>query len=219
MQITDAAPDIRVTELLCARLCHELVGPVGAVGNGLELLVEDPGDRQVVNMLVEAGAIAGRRLAFYRVAYGTAGGLPVSGRLDETRKLANGLITDGKVTADWSGSATVSDLDLGLAGVKLLLNVFVIALEALPRGGLIRVAMINSGGKLGIRLAASGPGARLFPEQESALGGNLDVEQLTPRNIHVHYTASHGATAGSAKLRLEKSADSIVLSTELPTGA
>src|SRR5690606_41497048 len=64
-----------VLELLCSRLCHDLVGPVGAVNNGLELVEEDPSSLDdIMPLLTSSARQAWKRLDFFRIAFGFGGG-------------------------------------------------------------------------------------------------------------------------------------------------
>ena len=92
--------DLRLAQLLCSRLCHDLAGPAGAIGNGLEMLMDDPGDAATRELLVESGGHLNRRLAFYRTAFGLRGGRPEMA-LDEARSLAGGYLAGGRTTLDW----------------------------------------------------------------------------------------------------------------------
>ena len=124
--------DLRLASLLCTRLCHDLVGPVGAVNNGLELLVEEmpKAPEDIVELLVESGNEASRRLQFFRAAYGATG----SGRpLDTARRVARALFTSGKVTLEWPGDIAP---DPALAEhpdfSRLVLSMVLCATEMLP---------------------------------------------------------------------------------------
>src|SRR6476620_5631585 len=97
--------DLRVLELLTARLVHELVSPIGAINNGVELLGEVDPDfvRDAVELIGQSGRRAGKRLQFYRFAYGTAPTANVSG--PEPGELVAGLLDGGKVACDWTAEA------------------------------------------------------------------------------------------------------------------
>jgi histidine phosphotransferase ChpT len=95
--------DLRLCELLAARICHDLVGPIGAVANGVELLGDDGSgaDAEVVGLIAGSAKVASRRLQAFRVAFGSANTLPSTGWGNAVRELASGLVEEGKATLDW----------------------------------------------------------------------------------------------------------------------
>ena len=124
--------DFRVLELLCGRLCHELISPVGAINNGVELLDEEDPEfvKEAMTLIGQSARKAGQRLQFYRFAYGTAGAAS-GGSSADGRDLSLGLLEGGKVRCEWSQEAR----GLALPWQRLGCNMLVLALEALPRGG------------------------------------------------------------------------------------
>jgi len=123
--------ELRVLELLCARFCHEMVSPVGAIGNGVELLDEDDPEfvRQAIELIGQSARTASRRLQFYRFAYGTA---PTASGVTP-RELLMGFLEGGKVAADWEPAVS----SLSMEWQRLACNLAVVAAETLPRGGRI----------------------------------------------------------------------------------
>ena len=70
-------PDLDFAALLCSRLCHDLVSPVGAINNGLEILEEekDASMREaVVDLITKSTQQTANKLQFFRLAFGAAGG-------------------------------------------------------------------------------------------------------------------------------------------------
>lgn len=177
--------DLRVAELLASRLCHDLVGPVGAVNNGLELLADEDvtGDAESVALVSRSARHAGNILQFYRLAYGLAG-QALNSDLSEPKRLTERFLGDGKVKLDWQAVSLPQDAPEGLP--KLLLNLIALAVEALPRGGTIVVA-VSSGWTL--EVTAVGEGAALRPETAAALVPDTSVENLTPRQVQGYFTA------------------------------
>jgi histidine phosphotransferase ChpT len=184
--------DIRILELLSARLCHELISPVGAINNGVELMGEDDPEfvRDAVALVGQSAKKAAQRLQFYRFAYGTLGG--GSAGLD-ARDLLVGLLDGGKVTAVWSAAA----LALSPEWKKLACNMAVLASEALPRGGEILVDASSSGRKLTV--TARGETLNVTAEAVAAIARTAPVEELTSRTVQGYFTA-HLASRLSAEL-------------------
>jgi histidine phosphotransferase ChpT len=183
--------EFRVLELLNARLCHELISPVGAINNGVELLDDDDPDfvRDAIQLIGQSARKAGQRLQFYRFAYGSsasAGG----------RELATALLEGGKVRCDWLPAAAA----LPVEWQRLACNLVVLAAEVLPRGGTVIVRPPGNGAT-GVEVVAEGESINVTPELRAALGPDTAVEQLSPRTIHGYFTSRLAGTMGAA-LRL-----------------
>ncbi len=177
--------EFRVLELLCARLCHELVSPVGAINNGLELLDEDDPDfvKEAVNLIGQSARKAGQRLQFYRFAYGSSGGA-ISGPAPNAGELAEGLLEGGKLRCEWAAEVRA----LSNEWQKLACNLLVLVAEALPRGGAVAVrgAPAAHGG---IEVTGEGEGAGLSAELRAALEAEVPVETLSSRTVQAYMTA------------------------------
>lgn len=179
--------DLRVTELLASRLCHDLVGPIGAVSNGLELMA-DESFGMADDALALASNSAGQAthlLQFYRLAYGMAGNRQGSD-LKPLRELAANFLAHSKGKLEWPADAMPSDLPDGCG--KLILNMIALALEALPRGGTIGVGAKSVSGGAEIEIKAVGADAGLRPESQAALSLQVPIDDLTPRNVHGYFT-------------------------------
>jgi histidine phosphotransferase ChpT len=189
--------EFRVLELINARLCHELVSPVGAINNGVELLDEEDPDfvRDAIQLIGQSARKAGQRLQFYRFAYGSSA---ASSGGANGRDLAQGLLEGGKVRCDWSAEATTLPLDWQ----RLACNMLVLAAETLPRGGTLQVRPLRAGAS-GIEVVAEGEAVNVGPELRSALDPNAAVDQLTSRTIHAYFTARLAQQLGAAVALVE----------------
>lgn len=159
--------DIRLSELLCARLCHDLASPMGAAAAGLELL-EDGGDAETTALVAAGMAAATARLKFLRAALGPAAeGAQSPEALAELADAYLGGAVQGGIALDWRCDR--SRLDGATA--RLLLNLVLIARDALPRGGRIavRVADVGAGGGPELAVEAEGQGAGPSPEAAPVL--------------------------------------------------
>lgn len=183
----DLMIDLRVAELLTSRLCHDLVGPVGAVNNGIELL-EDEGFGMADDALVLAANSAGQAsslLQFYRLAYGMAG-VSQGNDLGPIRKLAEGFLGHSKSQLDWPAGPAPDGLPEG-AG-KLLLNMIALASEALPRGGTVGVSLAQGARGTELEVKAVGADAGLRDDAKAGVMPDVTVAELTPRNVHGYFT-------------------------------
>src|SRR3954447_19833183 len=133
-----AMNDLDFAALLVSRVCHDLVSPVGAVVNGLEVLEDesDPAMRADALRLVAASAEqAAARLQFARIAFGAAGSAGAELDLTEVGRMVQGLLRGGKVEVDWAAAS----LNWPKDWAKLLMNATLLAADSLPRGGKVRV--------------------------------------------------------------------------------
>jgi len=192
--------DIKVVQLLSSRLCHDLIGPSGAIHNGMELYEEMGGDDggDALKMVAASVAQLSARLGFFRMAFGLGG---LSGRqsaISEARQLTAGFLEGGRIKLDWPPDGTAEP---SAAVIKMLLNVILVAIDTLPRGGTLRVSLADRGGAaMGLSVKAVGEGARLKEDLRQALfpvgaaGGEPD---LNAHNIHGFfcYQLIHGLAA------------------------
>ena len=188
--------DIRVMELLASKLCHDLVSPVSAINNGVEL-IEDIGGSvidEAMKLIGDSGITASRRLRLYRMAYGRAGSEESLGAKD-VRQVAEHYLTGGKMSLVWADSLDLSGFVETRGYFKTLLNLIVLAEESLAYGGVIT---LHSGeaGRRGCWLEIMGRNAHLSPAHQQALDGVSAIEDLTPRSIHAYVTGRFAAQFG-----------------------
>ena len=182
----DIQIDLRVAELLASRLCHDLVSPVGAVNNGLELMAEDLDPEMLQDALAladKSAKQASSTVQFFRLAYGQAGRQVDMGPA-ELKRLAEGYLTSQKAELAWDADALVLNGPEG--GGKLLLNLIALAVETLQRGGTIRVEAAGDGQS--VLVAGEGTNARLRDETRAAIANGVDVDQLSPRAVQGYFS-------------------------------
>jgi histidine phosphotransferase ChpT len=155
------APDaLELAALLCSRVCHDLISPVGAIVNGLEVLDDNPKpeDREfALDLIRKSAKTASARLQFCRLAFGAAGSSGAQIDLGDAQTMAKGHIEDGKVTLSWN----LPRLLLPKNRVKLLLNMLVIAQQTIPRGGTLKIDPIGEGETMSFRVTAAGFNSRV----------------------------------------------------------
>ncbi len=206
--------DMRVAELLASRLCHDLVGPIGAVNNGMELLEdEDLGmSEDAIRLSASSARQAANLLQFYRLAYGMAGAR-IGDDMDDMKGLAAGLLDSSKTALDWAVGRPAGETPDGLG--KLLLNLIALGEECLPRGGTLSVSLAEGAAGLEVAVTAKGTGARLREESQPALADDVIIEELTPRNVHGYFTRLLAQRMGSDLIVDSPGADSLRLSVTL----
>jgi histidine phosphotransferase ChpT len=176
--------DIRVVELLCSRLCHELVSPVGAINNGVELIEEMGAEMtdEAIGLIAHSADQASRRLRLLRLAYGAAG--DTSG-LKDVAQAAEAYFTGGKIKLDWQPGRLEQAAPPRQGTGKVLINLVILAEEALAHGGRVSVEPGPDGSP---RVVATGRNAGLRAETSQALSGAVDIESLSPRTVHAYVT-------------------------------
>jgi histidine phosphotransferase ChpT len=178
------APDIlELAALLCSRVCHDLISPVGAIVNGLEVLDDNPkpDDREfALDLIRKSAKTASARLQFCRLAFGAAGSAGAQIDLGDAENMARGHLEDNKTKITWNLPRAL----LPKNKVKLLLNMMIIAQQTIPRGGVLTVDPVGEGDAIGFRVAASGLNARL-PQNIAELlssghSGPVDAHAVQP---------------------------------------
>ena len=167
--------------LLCSRLCHDLLSPVGALNNGLELLADehDPEMRaRCLELLNESARTSANKLKFFRLAFGAAGGFGEEVDTREAKAALEGLFgSDGRIELGWM----VPDVSLSKTAIKVLLNLSLIAGDALVRGGRLDIGAERGENGTEIVVRAEGPRLVLDGELRKALLGDVADDALTPR--------------------------------------
>jgi histidine phosphotransferase ChpT len=211
--------DLELAELMAARLCHDLVGPIGAVSNGVELLGDGgPPDPEVNALIAQSARQASRRLQWFRIAFGSANALPGSGILAETRRLASGLFEEGRVTLDWPAPDEAVEALASRQASKMLLNLALLALEALPRGGAVQARITPNGKTLSRQLVAQGQGARIPDEIQAAMRPGVSLGELTPKSVPA-VLAVRVAEATGTRINTTSATDRVEFSVSLPAAA
>src|SRR3712207_1204518 len=167
--------------LLCSRLCHDLLSPVGALNNGIELLADehDPEMRaRCLDLLGESARTSANKLKFFRLAFGAAGGFADDVDTREARAAIEGLFgADGRIELGWM----VDEPTMSKAALKVLLNIVLIAGDSLVRGGRLDVGAEKHDHGLDLVVRAEGPRIVLDPELKKVLVGESSGEDVAPR--------------------------------------
>jgi len=182
-----SAPDaLELAALLCSRVCHDLISPVGAIVNGLEVLDDNPKpeDRDfALDLIRKSARTASARLQFCRLAFGAAGSSGAQIDLGDAQTMARGHLEDGKTSIIWN----LPRLLLPKNRVKLLLNMLVIAQHTIPRGGTLSVDPIGQGETMGFRVTANGLNARL-PQNIADLLSSVQPSAVDAHSVQPYYT-------------------------------
>ncbi len=174
--------------LLCGRICHDLISPVGALGTAIEIL-DDEGN---VDMHEDALALvrtssrqAAAKLKFLRLALGAAGSAPGVIPTAEVMKLSNEMFADSKPELVWNIDTDGIDKDRA----RIILNLVMLAIQAAPRGGTVTVSRESHGEGANFVLVSQGRRARLDAAVAKALAGKAPEDGFDGRSIQPLYAS------------------------------
>lgn len=174
--------------LLCSRVCHDLISPVGAIVNGLEVLAEDKDEETqkfALDLIKKSAGTASAKLQFCRIAFGAAGSAGAQIDTGDAEKVARGFLEDDKTKLAWNLPRVL----MAKNRVKLLLNLLLIAGQSIPRGGNIVVDPIGAGESMSFRVGATGTNAKIPPAVPPLLAGDTGGEAVDAHRIQPFYAA------------------------------
>lgn len=204
--------------LLCSRLCHDMLSPVGALSNGVELLADENDPemrRRCLELLEQSAQISADKLKFFRLAYGAAGGFGEDVPSEEPRELIAALVrANERLELQWA----VAEPRLPKTAVKILLNLGAIAIDALVRGGTLAVGAERRDGATEIAVRAAGPRVVFDPAIGKAIDGTLAETELSGRTAPAHMIRLLAEEHGGG-LQYAVTADALIMGAVLPDQA
>lgn len=189
MTALDAVVSISALDLaalLCSRVCHDVISPVGSIVNGIEVLEdEDAADMReaALELITKSARQASARLQFTRLAFGAAGSAGAQLDLGDAEQVSRGMIEDDRTRIEWMLPREFQSKNK----VKMLLNLMLIAAASVARGGVIRVMPLGEGEQMGFVLAARGPKARIPSGAEALVAGIAPEGGLAAQVIQPFY--------------------------------
>lgn len=190
----NAAPDaMELAALLTSKVCHDLISPIGAVNNGLEVLTdENSADMRdfAMDLIQKSAEQASAKLKFCRMAYGAGSAAGSEINLDDAGAVASGFFQTEKMTINWNAP----NENIAKDSVKLLLNLAVIASAAIPRGGVLDVSVQTE--PMAFTLRSTGMNARVPAGAMEAIGGHVPDEGIDAHSIQNYYTGLVANRAG-----------------------
>lgn len=187
--------DFRILELLASKICHDIISPVGAINNGVEL-IEDIGGSvmdEAIKLISNSGIQAAKKLRLFRMAYGKAGaegGVTIK----DIRTTAKDYLSQGKSELDWPEEQGLAELAEHKGGLKTLLCTLMLAEDVLSHGGKISVETMATGDSFSVMVGVNGRPAQLSEAMREALALNVAVDDISPRTVHAYVlgqTAEH----------------------------
>ncbi len=202
-----ALDSLDLAALLASRVCHDVISPVGAIVNGLEVLEEEKDAEMrghALALIKSSAAEASARLQFCRLAFGAAGSKGSSIDTGDAEHVTRQFLADERTRIEWS----VPRVLMAKNKVKLLLNLCLIADAAIPRGGVISVSAKGEDDSVSFQIEAKGANARLAAGLASLLSGEPDEGAVDARSIQAYYTGLIARACGLA-IALDLSGDMV----------
>jgi histidine phosphotransferase ChpT len=197
--------------LLCSRVCHDLISPVGAIVNGLEVLEEEKDEATktfALDLIKKSANTASAKLQFCRIAFGAAGSAGAQIDTGDAEKISRGFLEDDKTKLAWKLPRVL----LAKNRVKLLLNMLLIAGQTIPRGGQLTVEPIGTGDTMGIKVTAAGANAKVPPAVASLLAGEIG-EGIDAHRIQPFYAGLLAKDCG-AKTAMVMEGEAVVITAQ-----
>jgi histidine phosphotransferase ChpT len=192
-----------LSALVCSRVCHDVISPVGAIVNGLEVLAEEKDQSMrdfALELIGKSARTASARLQFARLAFGSAGSAGAAIDTGDAENVAKGFLNDDKVKLSWSGPRLLMPKNR----VKLLLNLLVVGASCIPRGGSLDCVIEGDGDNPVFTVSAQGKNGRIPHGLEASLAGAPESGSVDSHSIQPFYT---GLVARAADMRIDVSAD------------
>jgi histidine phosphotransferase ChpT len=210
--LTLSGPDLAA--LLCSRVCHDVISPVGAINNGLELLDEGGTDEDALDLIRASALNASVRLRFARLAFGASGSVGASIDTGEAEKAAKDFAAaEKKVEVSWSGPRAI----VAKNRVKMLLNLFLVSYSSIPRGGSIDVTLENPEFDAKFTLVSKGRMMRVPAKFAELLNGTLS-EAVDAHAVQPYYTVLLAEEAGM-KIEYQVTEEAIIFTAEVARAA
>lgn len=181
--------------LLCSRICHDVISPVGALNNGLELLDEPGAEADAMALIRVSARNASARLQFLRIAFGAAGSSTSQIDTGDAETVATAFMANEKSTLSWVGTRAY----LPKAIVKLILNLVLIANSSAPRGGTLDVELPSEANENTITVKSAGPMIRVSDKLVQLYNNQPLDEPIDAHAVQYYYTL---LLARDAKLSL-----------------
>ncbi len=206
--------DLDLAALLCSRVCHDVISPVGAIANGLELIDDPETDAEMrataLDMVRSSAKTATAKLKFCRIAFGASGSAGAHIDMSEAGEVAKGFVGEEKVKLDWQAPRE----NRPKQEVKLLLNMLLLALEGIPRGGVVTVTAVGQD----FKVTAKGERAKIKDVMATALDGSAELTTLDARLVQPYYARVLAEAAG-LDLSMKMDGEDMVVVSALPRAA
>lgn len=200
--------DLDLASLLCSRVCHDIISPVGAIANGLELMDDPDTDAAMkataLDMVRSSAKTATAKLKFCRIAFGASGSAGAHIDLGEAGETARAFVGEEKIRLDWQAPRE----NRPKAEVKLILNMLLLGMAGIPRGGVVTVTVDGRS----FRVSAKGERAKVPQAMADVLLGVTPLEAIDARLVQPYYTRIIAASAGLGLAMAMEGEDTMIVS-------
>lgn len=196
--------------LLCSRLCHDLISPVGAISNGIEILSDEEDEMmraEVMKLLELSAGQTSNRLKFYRLAFGAAGGIGAHVPIRDAKNAATSLFEGTQIKLEWNSE--VGEMDKST--LKVLLNMILVASESLIRGGEMAVNITKTGEKLITEVSVRAHRVIFQDKAREMICGETEVLEADPKIAPAYLASSVAADLGSKIEHIQHNDNSFTL--------
>ena len=179
--------ELDLASLIASRVCHDLISPVGALSNGVEVLVDetDPAMREhAIALIAKSAEQASAKLKLCRLAYGSMGSASTHVSLGDARDALDSYFKDSKIKLDWRAPPMLADKN----AVRLAANMVMAAMDTIPRGGILHLDAVENAAGLTLTVQSEGAVTRLTPELQMALAGETPDADLDGRSVQPYLT-------------------------------
>lgn len=183
--------ELEISALLCSRVCHDVIGPVGAIINGLEVLDDDDNEEMrdiAFDLIRKSARQASAKLQFCRLAFGAAGSAGAELDMGDAKEVVETFLQDEKVTLEWSAPHETRPKNQ----IKLLLNLVLMGMSAIPRGGTLNVSVQGDA----MQVSVDGEGANVPQIAQQMIAGETPEDGLDARSVQLHYALELASALG-----------------------
>ena len=184
MPFTYDVPALELSAMMCSKVCHDLVSSISAMSMSLEMLDEPGASDEALDLIRRSVATASARLQFFRLAFGASGSTGAGIDTGDAEKVAMAFIADEKPDLTWNVERAI----LPKNQVKLLLNLLIVSIGTVPRGGTIEVRTEGDENDLKITLRSEGRRARVPVDFEEMVDGDIPEGGVTSHNAQAYHT-------------------------------
>lgn len=203
-----------LASLLCSKVCHDIINPVGAIVNGLEVLADDDNGEMrdiAMDLLQKSAESTASRLKFARLAFGAAGSAGASLDLGEIKGVAHGYVTTDRVTMEWQSPMGLLPKD----EAKLLLNLIMISQSTITRGGTLAITIEDDLEAPVFIIKTDGKSARVPENLEDLFFGHVDIDTLDARSIQPYFAGLIGRSVSADVAFRQIDEQSVVISSRI----
>ena len=190
-----AIDPLELAALIASRVCHDIISPVGAITNGLEVLDEERDESMrefAMDLIRRSAGLASAKLQFARLAFGASGSAGAEIDMGDAGRCAAAFLERDKANLDWQVTAEM----LPKSEAKLLMNLLILASNAVARGGVVHVNAARDGQETVMRLVAEGERAQLGAGVSEVLTGGAMPNPLDAHAVQPLYAALLANQAG-----------------------